>query len=126
MRRTTIITGLLVAALASLAMAPAAGARTSKPVTQAEVFAAAQRLADQSAAGIEELTNGAASVDRSRTTVGTYLRHGKFRMGASFELFGTNTVNGETRPLRCVGTMEVVRANNGRARVAADLTCPVS
>jgi hypothetical protein len=126
MRRTTIITGLLVAALASLAMAPAAGAKTSKPVSRAAVSAAAQRLANQSAAGLEELTRGAAIVDRSRTSVGSYLRHGQFRMGASFTLFGTNTVNGEVRPLRCVGYVEVVRAKNGRARVAADLTCPVS
>ena len=84
-------------------------------------------LETQSATGIEDLTNGAASVDRSRTSVGNYLRYGKFRRGASFALFGTNTVNGVTRMLWCVGCVEVVRTANGRIRVApGNLICPVS
>lgn len=124
---TTIAIGLAV-------VAPAAAAEAREPVTRVEVFAAAQHVADQSAAtaennsatGLEDLTNGAASIDRSRTSIGNYLRYGKFRKGASFALFGTNTVNGEARTLWCVGNVEVVRAKNGRTRVAANLTCPVS
>jgi hypothetical protein len=124
---TTIAVGLAV-------VAPAAAAEARAPVTRAEVFAATQRIAVQSAAkledpaatGIEELTNGAARFDRSRTSVGNYLRYGKFRQGASFALFGTNTVNGQLRTLWCIGNVEVVRAGDGRARVAANLTCPVS
>jgi hypothetical protein len=116
---------VVVAALAVAAPAPAVAAEAHGPVTRAAVYAAAQRLASQSAAGLERLTNGAASVDRSRTTVGDYVRHGKSRGGASFSLFGTNTVNGEARSFRCVGTVELVRAGNGPARVAANLTCPV-
>jgi hypothetical protein len=81
---------------------------------------------NHSATGIEDLTNGAARIDHSRTSIGNYLHYGKFRKGASFALFGTNTVNGETRTLLCVGNVEVVRAKNGRTRVAANLTCPVS
>jgi hypothetical protein len=122
------------ATLAVALLVPAAAAEARAPVTRAEVFAATQRIAVQSAAkledpaatGIEELTNGAASIDRSRTSVGDYLRYGKFRQGASFALFGTNTVNGQLRTLWCIGNVEVVRAGNGRARVAANLTCPVS
>jgi hypothetical protein len=124
---TTIAVGLAV-------VAPAAAAEARAPVNRAEVFAATQRLAIQaatdfegrSATGIEQLTNGAASVDRSRTSVGNYLRYGKFRSGASFALFGTNTVNGEARTLWCIGNVEVVRATNGRTRVAANVTCPAS
>jgi hypothetical protein len=112
-------------AIGLLVVAPAA-AEARVPVTRAEVSSAAHRLAGQSAAGIEDLTNGAASVDRSRTSVGNYLRYGKFRMGGSFALFGTNTVDGVARTLWCVGNLEVVRAKNGRTRVAANLTCPVS
>jgi hypothetical protein len=117
---------IIVAALAVAVPAPAAAAQAREPVSRAAVFAAAHRLADQSAAGLEQLTKGAASVDRSRTSVGHYVSHGKFRRGASFELFGTNTVDGQARPLRCVGTVELVRAAGGRTRVAANLTCPVS
>jgi hypothetical protein len=124
---TTIAVGLAV-------VAPAAAAEARAPVNRVEVFAATQRLAIQaatdfegrSATGIEQLTNGAASVDRSRTSVGNYLRYGKFRSGASFALFGTNTVNGEARTLWCIGNVEVVRATNGRTRVAANVTCPAS
>lgn len=124
---TTIAIGLAV-------VAPAAAAQAREPVTRVEVFAAVQHLADPSAAaatndsatGLEDLTNGAASIDRSRTSIGNYLRYGKFRKGASFALFGTNTVNGEARMLWCVGNVEVVRAKHGRTRVAANLTCPVS
>jgi hypothetical protein len=118
-RITTIAIGLAV-------VGPAAAAEAREPVTRAEVSAAAHRLADQSATGIEVLTNGAASIDRSRTSVGNYLRYGRFRMGASFALFGTNTVDGVARTLWCIGNLEVVRARNGRTRVAGDLTCPVS
>lgn len=124
---TTIAIGLAV-------VAPAAAAQAREPVTRVEVIAAAHHFADQSAAtaenhpatGIEDLTNGAARIDRARTSIGNYLHYGKFRKGASFALFGTNTVNGETRTLLCVGNVEVVRAKNGRTRVAANLTCPVS
>jgi len=130
MRRTRIIT----IAVGLAVVAPAAAAEAREPVSRAEVSAAAHRLADQSATeleqqsatGIEELTNGAASVDRSRTSVGNYLRYGKFRMGVSFALFGTNTVAGEARTLWCVGNVEVVRGSNGRATYAGNVTCPVS
>jgi hypothetical protein len=116
---TTVAIGLAV-------MAPGAAAEARAPITRAEVSRAAQRLAEQSARGIEDLTNGAASVDRSRTSIGNYLRYGRFRMGASFALFGTNTVDGVARTLWCVGNLEVVRAKNGRARVAGNVVCPVS
>jgi hypothetical protein len=123
----TLAIGLAVAV-------PAASATARQPVTRTEALAAAQHFAVQSAAaledpavtGIEDLTNGAASIDRSRTSVGNYLRYSSFRSGASFALFGTNTVNGQVRTLWCVGNVEVVRAKNGRARVASTLTCPVS
>jgi hypothetical protein len=126
---------LIVTVAIGLAItAPAAAATARQPVTRAEALAAAQHFAVQSAAaledpaatGIEDLTNGAASIDRSRTSVGNYMRYSSFRSGASFALFGTNTVNGQARTLWCVGNVEVVRAKNGRARVAANLTCPVS
>lgn len=125
---TTIAVGLAVVAW------PAAAAEAREPVARAEVSAAAHRLANQSAAeledhsarGVEDLTNGAASVDRSRTSVGNYLRYGKFRMGASFALFGTNTVDGVAHMLWCIGNLEVVRTPNGHARVNANVTCPVS
>ena len=122
-------------ALGAAVVAPAAAADARQPVTRADAAAAARSLArqaaveveGQSAKGIEQLTNGAARVDRSRTSVGNYLRYGKFRMGASFALFGTNTVNGELRTLWCIGYVEVTRAGNGRTRVApGNLLCPVS
>jgi hypothetical protein len=84
---TTVAIGLA-------AIAPAAAAEARAPVTRADAWHAAQRLAEQSATGVEDLTNGAASVDRSRTSIGNYLRYGRFRMGASFAVFGTNTVGG--------------------------------
>lgn len=128
----TAITSLAVG-LAVVVPAGAAAAR--EPVTRADAAAAAHRIANQAAmevegqaaTGIEDLTNGAASVDRSRTSVGNYLRYGKFRMGASFVLFGTNTVDGLTRTLWCVGYVEVARMGNGRTRVApGNLICPAS
>lgn len=131
MRRTRIIT----IAVGLAVVAPAAAAEAREPVTRVQVSTAAHRLADQSAiqlenqsaTGIEDLTNGAANIDRSRTSVGNYLRYGQFRMGASFALFGTNTVGGVTRTLWCVGYVEVVRAGNGRTRVApGNLICPGS
>jgi hypothetical protein len=128
--RTLIIT----AAFGLAVVAPTAAAEARQPMTRAEASDAAHRLAEQSAAeleaqsarGLEDMTNGAASVDRSRTSVGNYLRYGKFRMGVSFALFGTNTVDGAARTLWCVANLEVVRAKNGRTRVAGNLTCPVS
>jgi hypothetical protein len=130
MRRTisTIAIGLAVV------VAPAAAAEAREPVTRVEAFAAAHRLANQaavelesqSATGLEDLSGGAASVDRSRTSIGNYVRYGKFRMGVSFALFGTNTVDGVARTLWCVGNLEVVRAKHGPARVAGNVTCPVS
>ena len=124
---TTVAIGLAV-------LAPAAAADARAPVTRAEASVAAHRLAeqaatkleDQSATGIEILTKGAARVDRSRTSVGNYLRYSKFRMGVSFALFGTNTVDGVTRTLWCIGNLEVMRARNGGTRVAGNVTCPVS
>jgi hypothetical protein len=100
---TTLRTLILTVALGVAVVVPDAVAEAREPVTRVEAFAAAHRLANQSAAkledhsaaGLEHLTNGAASVDRSRTSVGNYLRYSKFRMGASFALFGTNTVAGE-------------------------------
>jgi hypothetical protein len=114
-----------VSALAVALLVPAA-ADAREPVTSAQAFAAAQRIANQSAAQVEKLTHGAARIDRSRTSVGNYLSYGKFRKGASFALFGTNTVDGEARTLWCIGNIEVVAAANGRSSVYVDLTCPVS
>jgi hypothetical protein len=114
-----------LAALAVVLLVPAA-ADAREPVTSAKAFAAAQRLANQSASRLEQLTHGAAQFDRSRTSVGNYASYGKFRKGASFALFGTNTVNGEARTLWCVGNIELVTAKDGRTVVAADLTCPIS
>jgi hypothetical protein len=114
-----------LAALAVALLVPAAAAEARDPVTSARAFAAAQQLANQSATRLERLSNGAARIDRSRTSVGNYISYGKFRKGASFALFGTNTVNGETHTLWCIGNVEVVQAGSGRARVAANLTCPV-
>jgi hypothetical protein len=114
------------AALAVALLVPAAAAEAREPVSSARAFAAAQQLANQTATRLEQLSNGAAHIDRSRTSVGNYVNYGKFRKGASFALFGTNTVNGETHTLWCVGNVEVVQAGNGRAGVAAHLTCPVS
>jgi hypothetical protein len=115
----------VVAALSVALLVPAAAAEAREPVTSARAFAAAQQLANQSATRLEQLSNGAARIDRSRTSVGNYVSYGKFRKGASFALFGTNTVNGETHTLWCIGNVEVVQSRNGRARVAANLTCPV-
>jgi hypothetical protein len=129
MSRTTITTGLLVAGLASLAMAVPASAATAaprRPVTHAAAFASAQRLADNSAAALEDVGNGAVSIDRLRTSVGNYLNYGKFRKGASFALFGTNTVNGQARTLWCVGNFVFAAAKNGRTSVSGNVTCPVS
>jgi hypothetical protein len=131
---TTLRTLIITVALGVAVVVPDAVAEAREPVTRVEAFAAAHRLANQSAAkledhsaaGLEHLTNGAASVDRSRTSVGNYLRYSKFRMGASFALFGTNTVAGEARTLWCIGNIELVRAKNGSARVAAHVSCPVS
>jgi hypothetical protein len=117
---------IAVGALAVALLAPAAAAEAREPVTSAQAFAAAQRLANQSATGLENLTNGAASIDRSRTSVGNYLSYGKFRKGASFAIFGTNTVNGVARTLWCVGNVEVVTASNGQTHAGVNLTCPVS
>jgi hypothetical protein len=115
-----------IAALAVAMLVPAAAAEAREPVTSARAFAAAQQIANQAATRLERLSNGTARIDRSRTSVGNYLSYGKYRKGASFALFGTNTVNGETHTLWCVGNVEVVQAGSGRARVAANLTCPVS
>ena len=122
-------------ALGLAVLVPAAAAEARKPVSRAEASAVTHRIAresavqleSQSATGIEDLTNGAASIDRSRTSVGNYLRYGRFRIGASFALFGTNTVDGVTRTLWCVGYVEVTRARGGGTRVApGNLICPVS
>jgi hypothetical protein len=131
MRRTTITTRLLVAGLASLAMAvpasaAAAAAAPRVPVTHAAAFASAQRLADQSAAALEDVANGAVNIDHSRTSVGNYLNYGKFRKGVSFALFGTNTVDGEARTLWCVGNFVFVPGRNGRTSAVGNVTCPVS
>jgi hypothetical protein len=125
---------IMTTAIGLVVVAPAAAAEAREPVTRVEVFAAAHHLAGQSAVaadndsatGLEDISNGAVSIDRSRTSVGNYLRYGKYRKGASFALFGTNTVNGEARTLWCIGNVEVVRAKTGRTRVTANLTCPVS
>ena len=119
----TLITTL---AIGLAAIAPAAAAEARAPVTRAEAWHAAQRVAEQSATGIEALTGGAASVDRSRTSFGNYSRYGKFGMGASFALFGTNIVDRVARTLLCVGNVEVVRAKSGRLRVEVNFGCPVS
>ena len=123
MRRTTIITGLLTAALASLAIAPVAGAKPRDPVTRAEVFTAAKGQAERSAAKLEKDGNGAVSIDRSRTSVGSYLRNDAFRKSAAFAIFGTKTVNGEVGTVWCLGYVEVRRNKAGHARVLRGLTC---
>jgi hypothetical protein len=115
-----------VTVLAAGLLVPAAAAEAREPVARAAVFAAAQGFAGQSASGLEALTHGAASIDRSRTSVGNYVSYGKFRKGVSFALFGTNTVAGETHTLWCIGNVELVQAGNGRPRSAVNLTCPVS
>ena len=114
-----------VAVLAAGLLVGAAGAEAREPVARAAVLAAAQGFAGQSATGLEVLTHGAARIDRSRTSVGNYLSYGRFRKSVSFALFGTNTVDGETRSLWCIGTVEVVQRGNGRPRSAMNLTCPV-
>jgi hypothetical protein len=121
-RHTTTAVAVLAAAL----LVPATAAEAREPIARAAVFAAAQSFAGQSATGLEVLTHGAARIDRSRTSVGNYVTYGNFRKGVSFALFGTNTVNGETHALWCIGNVEVVQGSNGRARAAANLSCPVS
>jgi hypothetical protein len=111
-----------LAVLAVPLLVPAAAAEAREPVTSARTVAAAQQLANRTATGLEQLSNGAARIDRSRTSVGNYMNYGKYRKGASFSLFGTNTVNGETHTLWCVGNV-VVQAGNGRPGVTANLTC---
>ena len=123
MRRTTCITALLTAALASLAIAQVANAKPRASVTRAEVFAAAQGQAERAAATLEKGGNGTISIDRSRTSVGNYLRYGLFRQSASSAIFGTNTVNGEARTLWCVGNVEVRRIKKDNTGVLRDLTC---
>jgi hypothetical protein len=115
-----------VSVLAAALLVPAAAAEARQPVARAAAFAAAQSFAGQSANGLEALTRGTARIDRSRTSVGNYISYGKFRKGVSFALFGTNTVDGETRTLWCIGNVEVVQGRNGRARAAVNLTCPAS
>jgi hypothetical protein len=120
MTMRTFTTSLAVA----LAVTPVAAAQAREPVTRAETAAAAHRVAHdaalgvaaQSATGVEAISNGAARVDH--TSVGNYLRYGKFRMGASYALYGTNTVNGEARTLWCIGNIEIVRTRNGGTRIA--------
>ena len=114
-----------VAALAVVLPVPAA-AEARQPVTSAKAFAAAQRIANQSASRLERLTHGTARFDRSRTSVGNYISYSKYRKGASFALFGTNTFDGVEQTLWCVGNIELVTAMDGRTVVAADLSCPVS
>jgi hypothetical protein len=65
--RTLITTVAVVSAV----IAPAAAAEARAPVTRAAVSVATHRLAEQAATGIEDVTNGAASIDRSRTSVAT-------------------------------------------------------
>ncbi len=129
MRRTTITNHLLVAGLASLMMAVPASVAVAAPrvpVTHAAAFASAQRLADQAAAALEDMGNGAVSIDRSRTSVGNYLNYGTFRKGVSFALFGTNTVDGKARTLWCVGNFEFAARKNARIRNTGNVTCPIS
>ena len=123
MRRTTIITGLLTAALASLAIAPFASAQPRMPVTRTEVFGAAQRQAEKSAATVERDASGAVTIDRSHTSVGNYLRYGIFRKSASFAIFGTKTVNGAPDTLWCIGNVEIMRTKGGHTRSRRTLTC---
>ena len=62
-------TALAALSVALLVLPAAAEAR--EPVTSARAFAAAQQLANQAAARLEQLSNGAARIDRSRTTSAT-------------------------------------------------------
>jgi hypothetical protein len=123
MRRTTLITGLLAAALASLAVAPFASAEPRTTVTRVEVFSAAQRQAEKSAATVEKDASGAVTIDRSLTSVGNYLRYGVFRKSASFAIFGTKTVDGVAHTLWCIGNVEVTRTKKGHTRSRRTLTC---
>jgi hypothetical protein len=116
-------TALTSLAVGVAVVVPAAAAEAREPVTRAAAATAAHRIANQAAAGVEELANGAASVER--TSVGNYLRYGKFRMSASFAVFGTITVDGQARMFWCVGSVEVVRTGSGRTRVVpGNVTCP--
>jgi hypothetical protein len=123
MRRTTLITGLLAAALASLAVAPFASAQPRTPVTRAEVFGAAQRQAERSAATVQKDGSGTVTIDRSRTSVGNYMRYATFRKSASFAIFGTKTVNGAPDTFWCIGNVEVMRTEKGHTRSRRNLTC---
>ena len=123
MRRTTLITGLLAAALASLAVTPFASAQPRTPVTRAEVFGAAQRHAERSAGTVERDGIGAVTIDRSRTSVGNYQRYSAFRKGASFAIFGTKTVNGAADTFWCIGNVEVTHTRRGHTSSRRNLTC---
>jgi hypothetical protein len=122
MRRTTITTVVIGLAV----IAPATAAEARERVTHAAAFASAQRLADQSATGLEDLGNGAIRVDRSRTSVGNYMNYGKFRKGVSFALFGTNTVDGQTRTLWCIGNFVFAAGKNGRTTRTGNVSCAAS
>jgi len=121
--RTTIITGLIAAALTSLAFAPVASAKPRDRVTHAEVFAAVERQAAKTATTVEVDGGGEVSIDRSRTTVGHYMRDGAFRKSATFAIFGTKTVNGEADTVWCLGSADITRTKNGQTRVLRTLTC---
>ena len=119
-------------ALGLIAVVPAA-AQARAPVTRAEVSSTVQRLADQSAGSLEsnsiagiDMSQGEVSIDRSRTSVSNFERYGKYRMRASFGLFGTHTVAGVTDSMWCLGQADVIHARTGALRVLLYLTCPVS
>jgi hypothetical protein len=115
-----------VAVLVAAVLAPATAAEARAPVTHAAAFASAQRLAHQSASALEDMANGAVTIDRSRTSVGDYLNYGRFRKGVSFALYGTNTVDGKERTLWCIGNFIFTPGRNGRTSAAGNVTCPIS
>lgn len=130
-RRRMKILGIGIA-VGVVALAPAA-AQARKPVTRSEVASTVKALADQSAGALEsnsfagiDLSPGEISIDRSRTGVSNYERYGKYRMRASFALFGTRTVGGVTDTMLCLGQGDVIHARTGATRVLLYLSCPVS
>lgn len=129
--RSMGIVGVTIALALAAVLPAAAQARTR--VTRSEVATAVKRLADQSASALEtksvaglNLDQGEVDIDRSRTRVSNFERYGKYRMRASFGLFGTHTVAGVERTMWCIGQADVIHARTGATRFVLYLICPVS
>ena len=129
--RSLGILGIAAVLVLALVVPSAAQARTR--VTRSEVSTAVMNLANQSASGLESnsvagvnLGQGTVEIDRSRTGVSNYQRYGRYRMRASFALFGTHTVAGVARTMWCLGQADVIHTRPGGTRFVLYLTCPVS